>query len=214
MNTPAGSPASAHSSAIQFAADGSFSLGLSTTALPATIAIGKNQHGTIAGKLNGLMIATTPSGWRIEVTSTRADDALGEVALQQLRHPARELHDLEPARDLAHRVAQHLAVLGGDDRRELLGALIEQVAEPEEDPRALRERRRAPRRERGARGVDRGVDLGRRRERDLLGHPAGRGIEHIASPLRRSVDELAVDPVGNEGHQTLSSLFVRPLLDQ
>ena len=61
-----GRPASAHSSAIQFAADGSFSLGLRITVLPAAIAIGKNQHGTIAGKLKGLMIATTPSGWRIE----------------------------------------------------------------------------------------------------------------------------------------------------
>jgi len=34
--------------------------------LPAAIAIGKNQHGTIAGKLNGLMIADTPAGWRSE----------------------------------------------------------------------------------------------------------------------------------------------------
>ena len=41
--------------------------------LPVAIAIGKNQHGTIAGKLNGLMIATTPSGWRNEYTSTRDD---------------------------------------------------------------------------------------------------------------------------------------------
>ena len=60
----------AHSSAIQIAADGSFSLGLSTTVLPAAIAIGKNHIGTIAGKLNGLMIPTTPSGWRMECTST------------------------------------------------------------------------------------------------------------------------------------------------
>ena len=50
---PAGSPASAHSAASQFAADGSFSDGLSTTQFPHAIAIGKNQHGTIAGKLNG-----------------------------------------------------------------------------------------------------------------------------------------------------------------
>src|SRR5215208_786944 len=73
LNTPAGSPASAQSSANQLADDGSFSLGFRITALPAAIAIGKNQHGTIAGKLNGLTIATTPSGWRIDVTSTRAD---------------------------------------------------------------------------------------------------------------------------------------------
>src|SRR5207244_10101812 len=73
LNTPAGRPASAQSSASQLAADGSFSLGFTITALPAPIAIGKNQHGTIAGKLNGLMIAATPSGWRIEYTSTRVD---------------------------------------------------------------------------------------------------------------------------------------------
>ena len=41
---------------------GSFSLGFSTTALPVAIAIGKNHMGTIAGKLNGLMMPTTPSG--------------------------------------------------------------------------------------------------------------------------------------------------------
>ncbi len=48
--------------AIQFAALGSFSEGLRITALPAAIAIEKNQSGTIAGKLNGLMMPTTPSG--------------------------------------------------------------------------------------------------------------------------------------------------------
>ena len=34
--------------------------------LPQAIAIGTNHIGTIAGKLNGEMTATTPSGWRIE----------------------------------------------------------------------------------------------------------------------------------------------------
>ena len=51
---------------MKFAADGSFSLGLRTTVLPAAIAIGKNHIGTIAGKLNGEMMPTTPSGCRIE----------------------------------------------------------------------------------------------------------------------------------------------------
>ena len=48
------------------AAEGSFSDGLRTTVLPAAIAIGKNHIGTIAGKLNGEMIPTTPSGCRME----------------------------------------------------------------------------------------------------------------------------------------------------
>ena len=47
-------------------ADGSFSLGLMTTALPQAMATGTNHSGTMAGKLNGLMTATTPRLWRIE----------------------------------------------------------------------------------------------------------------------------------------------------
>ena len=34
--------------------------------LPQAIAIGYIHIGTIAGKLKGVMPATTPSGWRIE----------------------------------------------------------------------------------------------------------------------------------------------------
>jgi allophanate hydrolase subunit 1 len=38
---------------------------LSTKQLPAAIATGYIHIGTITGKLNGVMPATTPSGWRI-----------------------------------------------------------------------------------------------------------------------------------------------------
>ena len=34
--------------------------------LPAAIAIGSIQSGTMTGKLNGVIPAQTPSGWRIE----------------------------------------------------------------------------------------------------------------------------------------------------
>src|SRR6478736_1415666 len=70
LNTPGGRPASAHSWASHSDAEGSFSEGFKTTVLPAAIAIGKNHIGTMAGKLNGEMIPTGPSGWRIEYTST------------------------------------------------------------------------------------------------------------------------------------------------
>ena len=73
LNTPSGSPASFHSSASQFAVDGSFSDGLRTTVLPVAIATGKNHSGTIAGKLNGEMMAETPTGWRTEWTSMPVD---------------------------------------------------------------------------------------------------------------------------------------------
>ena len=47
-------------------ADGSFSEGFRMKQLPQAIAGAHIHMGTIAGKLNGVMPATTPSGWRIE----------------------------------------------------------------------------------------------------------------------------------------------------
>ena len=66
VNTPSGKPAFFHSSATNSDADGSFSDGLRTNALPVAIALAHIHSGTITGKLNGVMPATTPSGWRIE----------------------------------------------------------------------------------------------------------------------------------------------------
>src|SRR3954447_18702849 len=73
LNTPSGSPAWRHRSAITSDADGSRSLGLSTKVLPQAMATGNIHIGTIAGKLNGVMPATTPSGSRNENVSTSVD---------------------------------------------------------------------------------------------------------------------------------------------
>jgi hypothetical protein len=70
LKTPSGSPARCHSSAISIEAEGSRSLGLSTKVFPQAIATGNIHIGTIAGKLNGVMPATTPSGSRKEYMST------------------------------------------------------------------------------------------------------------------------------------------------
>ena len=106
MNTPSGRPASAHSRASHSAAEGTFSLGLSTTVLPAAMAIGKNHIGTMAGKLNGLMTATGPSGWRIDVTSTWVEAFSVNAPFSRWRNAAGELDDLLAAGDLAARVAR------------------------------------------------------------------------------------------------------------
>ncbi len=66
LKTPGGRPASARSSALNCAADGSFSDGFRMNAFPQAIASGYIHIGTIAGKLKGVMPATTPSGWRME----------------------------------------------------------------------------------------------------------------------------------------------------
>ena len=62
-------PASTMSSARRIGTEGSRSDGLRMKAFPHAIA-GANFHiGIIAGKLNGVIPATTPSGWRIEYKS-------------------------------------------------------------------------------------------------------------------------------------------------
>src|ERR671914_2499486 len=66
LKTPLGTPASLSSSAVQIDAEGSFSDGLSTKVLPHASAGAHIHMGTMAGKLNGVIPATTPSGCRIE----------------------------------------------------------------------------------------------------------------------------------------------------
>jgi hypothetical protein len=66
LNTPSGTPASLSSSATYIEADGSFSDGLRTKVFPQASAGAHIHMGTMAGKLNGVMPAQTPSGWRIE----------------------------------------------------------------------------------------------------------------------------------------------------
>jgi hypothetical protein len=184
VKTPSGRPASAHSRASHSAADGTFSLGLSTTVLPAAMAIGKNHIGTIAGKLNGLMTATGPSGWRIEVTSTRDDAFSVKAPCSRCGDPAGELDDLLAARDLTSRVGQDLAVLGGDDRRQLVGPCVEQLAEREEHLRAPRQRRVTPAGERRPGGGDRSLHVTRRGKRYPSRDLSGGRVGHLREPVR------------------------------
>ena len=100
-----------------------------------------------------------------------------------------------PARDLAERVGEHLAVLGGDDRRELLLAGVEQLAEGEQHLGAPGQRRvrATPRRPPG--GRDGLVDVGGRREVDACRDTAGRRVEDVALPGGDAAVRLAPDPV-------------------
>src|SRR4026208_202747 len=66
LKTPSGRPASLSSSAVSSEADGSFSDGLGMKQFPHATAGAHIHIGTMAGKLNGVIPATTPTGWRIE----------------------------------------------------------------------------------------------------------------------------------------------------
>src|SRR5450830_1285885 len=69
LNTPSGKPASFNNFACSSEAEGSRSDGFNTKVLPQAIATGNIHIGTITGKLNGVMPATTPSAWRMDQAS-------------------------------------------------------------------------------------------------------------------------------------------------
>src|SRR5687768_2007457 len=65
FSTPGGKPAWWISSKILVSATGTCSDGLTMKVFPQATAYGRNQKGTMAGKLKGQMAAKTPSGVRI-----------------------------------------------------------------------------------------------------------------------------------------------------
>jgi hypothetical protein len=115
--------------------DGSRSEGLRMKEFPQAMATGYIHMGTITGKLNGVIPTTTPSGWRIEDASTPFETSSGELPLQQVRHPAGELHHLDATGHLAAGVLEDLAVLGSDQPGEVVTVPVGQLPEGEQDPR-------------------------------------------------------------------------------
>ena len=86
-------------------------------------------------------------------------------------------------------------MLVGEDARDLLAAVVDELADAEEDLRALRERRRAPGGERGGSGCNGRVDLLDGRERDLLRLLAGGRVVDGAGAPGRARHARAADPV-------------------
>ena len=204
LNTPSGRPASAQSRAIHNAAEGTFSDGLITTVLPAAMATGKNHIGTMAGKLKGLMIPATPIGARIEDTSTPVEALSVEPPLSRCGIPQANSTTSWPRATLARGVGGDLAVLGGDDLRELSGAGVEQLPEPEHDRRPRGQRGVAPSRERRGRRRHHLRHLVLGGEGHPLGDRAGRGVGDVADVLGGALQLLAARPVGQDldvGHR-------------
>ena len=181
-------PASFHSSAWSWVAPGVWEDGLRMTALPAASAIGRIHIGTMTGKLNGVIAATTPSGWR-RVTASTPVATFGVFMPGQVdRQAAGVLDGLDAAGDADEGVGEGLAVVAGDERRELLAMLPGQLAEGEEDLAPGDEGHVAPGREGGQRGLDRAVDLGLAAPRHAGDDLAGRRVVDRAGVLGQDLD--------------------------
>ena len=131
-----------------------------------------------------------------------ARDLVGELALEQLWNADRELHHFNAARHLALRVKEGLAVLAGDHGREFVGMPAAQLQVVEQHPRALQRRRGGPGREGCGGRAHGGVDILAVGQRDAGARLAARRIEDIGLAQARTVDQLAIDEMRNEGHRS------------
>ena len=109
------------------------------------------------------------------------------------------LDDLEPARHLAERVGEDLAVLADEDLGRLLAPRVEELTDAEEELGALRERRSTPAGEGVLRRLHCRVDLFHRREVDGAGLPAGGRVEDGPAAAGAALDTASPDPVRDAG---------------
>ena len=204
-NTPSGTPASCSSSARIRAAEGTFSDTLRMKQLPQARATGNIHNGTMAGKLNGVIPATTPKGWRRLWLSTRVPTFSVTSPFKSCGARGRELDHLEPAPDLAQRIGIDLAVLGGDRRGKPALVLLEQPQEPVEQPRPAQGRGQRPLGKRRPCAPHRRVDLGRPRQCHLARLLAGRRIVDRPEPPARPGGQLPADEMLNPSRHGASS---------
>ena len=116
------------------------------------------------------------------------------------------LDHLEAALHLADRVGEHLAVLVREDLRDLLALRMHELANPEHDVRALRQRDRAPALERRLGSGHSLADLLDGREVDLAGlRPERRVVDRPAAPGLAG-HALAADPVADPLHTRVRAL--------
>ena len=105
-------------------------------ALPAARAGPDFQSGIIAGKLNGVMPATTPRGWRSEWTSMPDPASSENSPLSRCGAPAENSTTSMPRWMSPLASGEGLAVLGGQQGGEFVQVLVDQVHELEQDPAA------------------------------------------------------------------------------
>jgi hypothetical protein len=141
--------------------------------LPQVIAKGNIHSGIIAGKLNGVIPAHTPTGWRIENASTPV--------------PTSSVFD-------------RLAVLDSDQLCQFVEVLHDQFVKAKHDPRPPQWRQRRPTGQRSLRRGNRAIDVGGAGQPNFADLLPNSGIENRPGARRLSLDIVAVDPVCERFH--------------
>ena len=155
---------------------------------------GEVERGDAGGDAQALKLAP-----RVDVGA----DVFAVLAFEQLRRVRGVFDVFNAALQLAHGVAQHFAVLGGDQRANFVGVVFQQNFELAHDAGAFERRRGAPSGV-GRLGAGNGEFHGELvSQQNALFGQAGGGVEHVLR-AGAAVDELAVNQVldgGQCGHE-------------
>ncbi len=162
-------------------------------ALPTAIAGAHFHRGIMAGKLNGVMPATTPKRLTHGIHVNAGACGIGEFALHEMRHATGKFGDFNAALQIAQRIGNGLAVFHGNEGGQfflVLGGELQKFHHyPATELRVLG----------GPGGLGRlgvfdgGAELGFGGQSHLGLHFARIGVEHIGKPPRCPLDLLATD---------------------
>ena len=182
--------------------------------LPQAIAKGRNQSGIIAGKLNGVIAATTPTGWRTSSTSTPAGDALEVLALEQVGDRRRPPRPTRSRAATSPRASSSVLPMSSVTRRASSSRCSQSASRSAITARARfcgATARHAGCASRAAR--DRRVDVGGAGERHQRGQLAGRRVAVLERPVGGRLDPAAADVVAQRASSRFqSAIRVPPVL--
>ena len=184
--------------------DGSFSDGFRMKQLPQASATGIIHSGTISGKLNGVMPATTPSGWRIDQASMPVPTASVYSPFSRCGMPQANSTTSRPRCTSPSASDSTLPCSAVMMAESSLAVALQQFLQLEHDAGAAQRRGGGPGRPGGGGGGGGLVHLGGVGQRDAAGDLAGRGIEHVAEFAAGAGDRLAGDEMTDVPHDRLS----------
>ena len=209
LSTPGGSPASSPRRMTASAVSGVCSAGLRTIVQPAPSAGAALRVGIAAGKFHGVMPGADADGLLGHDDAPVAHVGRDGVAVDALGLLAEPLQEARRVGDLDARLGQRLALLGGQQRREVLLVLDHEVGPAAHDHRALLGQQPAPARQRALRGLDRAPRLGRAHA-GHVGHDLARGgVDDGEGGAGVGVDPAAVDVSLTQDEVAVSALTIR-----
>jgi len=164
----------------------------------------KHPHRHHGGKIEWRDTGANANRLADRVAVHPASDIFRKVATQQMRDACHELDHFDAPGHFPAGVRQHLAMLGCQNGRQIVGIVFQKLAVFHHHPSACQRRCGCPARQRLLRGRDRLADIFVTGQIDLTRQLTRRGVKDIALPAARSGNRFAVDKMLHGVHAVSS----------